>query len=110
MLTARYAARAQRRTHNRNFKAKSYKLTIVFIYTSSNYIQRGSKFYFGMDTILHTSGRGVVFSAINAHQEWLYLKTGSAPLMARTRYLAHRMTSPIAALCAFGAVTKPSDT
>jgi hypothetical protein len=109
MLTTRYEARAQRHTHNRNLKVKSDKLTIVFIYTASNYIQTGSKLRFGMDTLLHTSGRVVVFSAINVHQEWLYLKTGSAPLMARTRYLAHRMTS-VAALCAPGAVTNPSDT
>lgn len=102
MLTTWYAARAQRHTHNRNLKAKSDKLTIVFIYTSSKYIQTCSKLHFGVDKFLHTSGRGMVFSDI---KEWLYLKTGSAPLMTRKRYLAHRMTSPIAALCAFSAVT-----
>jgi len=89
---------------------KPDKLIIVFTYTSSNYIQTCSKLLLGTETILHTSGRVVVFSAINVHQEWLYLKTGSAPLTARTRYLAHRMTSPIAALCALGAVTNPGDT
>jgi hypothetical protein len=110
MLTTRYIVRAKRHTHSKNLKVKSDVLTIVFMYCSSNYIQTGSKLHFDMDIIHHTSGRGVVFSVLNVRQEWFYLKTGSANLMERTRYFAHKMTSPIAALCVFNAVTNQSDT
>jgi hypothetical protein len=109
MLTTRYVVRAKRHTHNRKLKVKSDKVKIVFMYRSSNSIQTCSKLQFGTDTILHDSGRGVVFSALNVRQELLDLKTGSAPLMARTRYLAQKMTS-IAALCVYDAATNPSDT
>jgi hypothetical protein len=78
---------------------KSDKVKIVFMYRSSNSIQTCSKLHFGTNTILHGSGRGVAFSALNVHKELLDLKNGSATLMARTRYLAQKMTYPIAALC-----------
>jgi hypothetical protein len=109
MITTRYVVCAKRRTHNKNLKVKSDKFTIIFMYRSSNYIQTCSKLHFGIDIILHASGRGVVLSTLNDHQELLYLKTGSTPLMARTRYLAQK-TTPIAALCVYDASTNTSDT